>query len=74
MSITCQNRVVFIYNGNCPVPSAIQDGPIYIIGGFLLREYYMKKLSTALLLSTAAAFAAESQVYTGNFFDENEAY
>ena len=34
----------------------------------------MKKLSTALLLSTAAAFAAESQVYTGNFFDENEAY
>jgi hypothetical protein len=25
-------------------------------------------------LSTAAAFAAESQVYTGNFFDENEAY
>lgn len=74
MSITCQNRVVFIYNGNCPVPSAIQNGPIYIIGGFLLREYYMKKLSTALLLSTAAAFAAESQVYTGNFFDENEAY
>ncbi len=74
MSITCQNRVVFIYNGNCPVPSAIQDGPIYIIGGFLLREYYMKKLSTALLLSTAAAFAAESQVYTGNFFDEDGAY
>ena len=35
MSITCQNRVVFIYNDNCPVPSAIRKSPIYIIYGFL---------------------------------------
>ena len=29
----------------------------------------MKKLSIALLLGTAAAFAAESQIYAGNFLD-----
>ena len=34
----------------------------------------MKKLSIALLLGTAAAFAAESQIYAGTFFDEDGAY